>query len=413
MRGSDRGSPARRRRRSARPRAPPAPRRRPPGRRQAGRRADRRERGQRWLRAVARGEPRLGRLVRVAEARGEKEAVHLAFHQRKRARLIDRVLGRQHEMRLGQRPGLAVDGDLALLHRLEQGRLASRRGPVQLVEEHHVGEDGARPEVPGVRRGREDRDTGDVGRQKVRVALDAGEASAYRDRDRLCEHRLADTRHVFDEEVSRPRARPWSPRRPHREYRARPRSDSPAATPPARGRRRATGSRWRLSRGHRLSRTTPHAERAYCHFRHLSFQLFTAPARRRCSAGARRRATRLGQRRRQAGLRLSRYGRDALGHAADVSSSTMPPEVSPAEDFACQGKGFLGRRLVKRFEHRLGKSSRDGFESLTVSLRSFIIEIPDGEPPGVWYRALSPAGPPALRSRPRHVAVDRSTRRRK
>ena len=51
-------------------------------------------------------------------------------------------------MRFGQWPGLAVDGDLALLHRLEQGGLASRWSPVQLVEQHDVRENRARHESP-------------------------------------------------------------------------------------------------------------------------------------------------------------------------------------------------------------------------------------------------------------------------
>ena len=66
-----------------------------------------------------------------------------------------------------------------------------------------MGKDGARPELPGLRRGRVDRDTGDVGREQVRVALDPGEASADGDRDRLGQHRLAHTRHILDEKVSR------------------------------------------------------------------------------------------------------------------------------------------------------------------------------------------------------------------
>jgi len=38
--------------------------------------------------------------------------------------------------------GLAVDGDLALLHRLEERRLGLRRGSVDLVREHDVREHG-------------------------------------------------------------------------------------------------------------------------------------------------------------------------------------------------------------------------------------------------------------------------------
>ena len=43
---------------------------------------------------------------------------------------------------LGQRARDAVDGDLALLHRLEQRRLGAGRGPVDLVDQDDVGEDG-------------------------------------------------------------------------------------------------------------------------------------------------------------------------------------------------------------------------------------------------------------------------------
>ena len=46
----------------------------------------------------------------------------------------------------GQGPGLALDGDLALLHGLEQGRLRLGRGPVDLVGQQEVGEHRPLPE---------------------------------------------------------------------------------------------------------------------------------------------------------------------------------------------------------------------------------------------------------------------------
>ena len=65
----------------------------------------------------------------------EQEAVELRLGQRERALELDRVLRREHEERLGQRVRLAVDGDLPLLHRLEQRRLRLRRRAVDLVGE--------------------------------------------------------------------------------------------------------------------------------------------------------------------------------------------------------------------------------------------------------------------------------------
>ena len=64
-------------------------------------------------------------------------------------------------------------------------------------------EDGTWSEVPALGRGGVDRDSGDVGREQVRVTLYPREASADRDGHRLGEHRLADTGDVLDEEVPR------------------------------------------------------------------------------------------------------------------------------------------------------------------------------------------------------------------
>ena len=78
---------------------------------------------------------------RVADPELEHEAVELGLGQRIGALLLDRVLGGQHEERLGQRVGLPADGDLVLLHGLQQRGLGLGRGAVDLVGQHDVGED--------------------------------------------------------------------------------------------------------------------------------------------------------------------------------------------------------------------------------------------------------------------------------
>ena len=82
-------------------------------------------------------------LGRVADHDVEHEPVELRFGQRIGPLLLDRVLGRQHEERVGQLVPLAADGHLPLLHRLEQRRLGLGRGAVDLVGQHDVGEDRA------------------------------------------------------------------------------------------------------------------------------------------------------------------------------------------------------------------------------------------------------------------------------
>ena len=52
---------------------------------------------------------------------------------------------------LGHRVALLADGDLALLHHLEQRRLHLGRGPVDLVGEQEVAEHGAQLGVEGAR----------------------------------------------------------------------------------------------------------------------------------------------------------------------------------------------------------------------------------------------------------------------
>jgi hypothetical protein len=81
-----------------------------------------------------------------ADVQLEQEAVELRLGQRVGALVLDRVLRRADDERVGQQPGRAVDRHLPLLHRLEQRRLRLRRRAVDLVGEQQVGEDRARAE---------------------------------------------------------------------------------------------------------------------------------------------------------------------------------------------------------------------------------------------------------------------------
>ena len=83
-------------------------------------------------------------LARVVDQDVEHEPVELGLGQRIGAFLLDRVLRGQDEERVGQPVPLAADGDLPLLHRLEQRGLGLGRGAVDLVGQDDVGEDRAR-----------------------------------------------------------------------------------------------------------------------------------------------------------------------------------------------------------------------------------------------------------------------------
>ncbi len=78
---------------------------------------------------------------RVIDEHLQHEPVDLRLGQRVGPVGLDRVLRRHHQERVGQRVGLAADGDLALLHGLEQRALDLGRGTVDLVGQDQVGED--------------------------------------------------------------------------------------------------------------------------------------------------------------------------------------------------------------------------------------------------------------------------------
>ena len=104
------------------------------------------------------------------------EAIELGFRQRIRPLLLDRILRRQHQKRLFERIRIFTDGDLLLLHRLQQGALHLGRSAVDFVGQNEVGEDRAflDRELAGARIVNLGAD--DVRRQQIGRELDAFEA---------------------------------------------------------------------------------------------------------------------------------------------------------------------------------------------------------------------------------------------
>ncbi len=67
-------------------------------------------------------------LGQVTEPHLHQEPVELGFGKRESSRVFDRVLRRHDHEGLGQVVRVPVDGDLALLHRLQEGCLGLRAG---------------------------------------------------------------------------------------------------------------------------------------------------------------------------------------------------------------------------------------------------------------------------------------------
>ena len=89
--------------------------------------------------------------------------------------MLDRVLGGQDPEGLGQDDRLVADGDLPLLHGLQQGALDLGRGAVDLVGQQDAGDDRAGADVERAGGGAVDLGAGQVGGEQVGGELDPPE----------------------------------------------------------------------------------------------------------------------------------------------------------------------------------------------------------------------------------------------
>src|SRR4029453_16625358 len=106
-----------------------------------------------------------------------------------------------HEEGRLERKALAVDGDLRLLHRLEQRALGLGRGPVDLIGEEEMGEDRPLPELEAPLALVEEKGARDIAGQEVRRELYALEAQIERLREEARDERLGQPRIVLDQYV--------------------------------------------------------------------------------------------------------------------------------------------------------------------------------------------------------------------
>ena len=141
--------------------------------------------------------------ARIVDVDLEHEAVLLGFGERIRALLLDRVLGRQHEERVGQRMPHAADRHLPLLHGFQQRGLRLGRRAVDLIGQDRVREQGTFQEPPLARAGRsilfDDLRPGDVGRHQVGRELDATERQVQSPRQRADHQGLGQAGHAFQQ----------------------------------------------------------------------------------------------------------------------------------------------------------------------------------------------------------------------
>jgi len=143
------------------------------------------------------------RVVRgVAHFDAHEEAVELGFRKRIGAMMLDRVLRGDDKERLGEQLRSAVHADLGFVHGLEKGGLCARRGAIDFVGEHDIGEDRTGPKFKLARFGIVNADAKNVARKQIRSELDALEGAMKRFGESLSQGGLADARNIFDEQMA-------------------------------------------------------------------------------------------------------------------------------------------------------------------------------------------------------------------
>ena len=144
-------------------------------------------------------------LVGIADIDLQQEAVELGFRQRIGAFLLQRVLGGEHMERLRQVVALAGDGDVPLLHRLQQRRLRARAGAVDFVGHQQLGEDRPLDEAEGAAAAIaffEHFGAQDVGWHQVGGELDALAFHAQHDAQGLDQLGLGEARHADQKQMA-------------------------------------------------------------------------------------------------------------------------------------------------------------------------------------------------------------------
>ena len=145
------------------------------------------------------------RFRRIFHLQLEKEPVELCFGQRIRALHLDRVLRRQHQKRLLELKRRLAHGHADFLHRFEECGLCLGRRAVDLVGQHHVGEDRTGLELekrPALGVLLDDVRADDVSGHQVRRELNAREPKVQHVREGVHQAGLADAGNTLEKHVT-------------------------------------------------------------------------------------------------------------------------------------------------------------------------------------------------------------------
>ena len=143
-----------------------------------------------------------GRPIGIAQFEAHEEAVELRLGQGKGTDLVGRILGGDDEKGRGKAAGFALGGDLAFLHGFEKGALGLGGSPVDFVSQNELAENRTGKEAESSAVPIEERDAGNIRREKIAGELDAGKLEPQEPGEGVGEGGFPHAGDVFDQQVA-------------------------------------------------------------------------------------------------------------------------------------------------------------------------------------------------------------------
>ena len=138
----------------------------------------------------------------ITHANAHQETIELRFRKRVSAVMLDGILCRDYQKRIRQRVRVIVHRHLGFAHGFEQRGLRFRRGAIDFVGQHHVGENRAGLEFEILAHWIENADADYVARQHVGSKLHALKAAMKRACQSLRQSGFADAGDIFDQQMA-------------------------------------------------------------------------------------------------------------------------------------------------------------------------------------------------------------------
>ena len=138
----------------------------------------------------------------IPNTEAHQKPVELGLWKRERPVIFGGILRGNDHKGLLKWMRLIIDGNLCFTHRFQEAALGLRRGAIDLIGQHDVGEDRTRYELKSLFLPVKHGDADDVGRQEIARELNALERTVKRSGQAVRQRGFADARNIFEQKMA-------------------------------------------------------------------------------------------------------------------------------------------------------------------------------------------------------------------